>query len=233
MSNTIVQTELLAISILAKGIHRNSVLLGSKHKIAKKLNISYHTLRKCFNYGIANHLIIKFKGGFIVPSYKRLIAMYGYTPDQCKKFTIRKKGTFEELYLSNLFSIAEMNFKQQQFRSKFNEKILNIREKTRTEKMSISKVEYKLFCKTLSMRVWLNKNIITGQYHLANILKVSSSYCNKLLKIWSDMKLIHRELLFSKDFDKFEDSHRILRLKKGNFICKGSIITLIPSPLSI
>ena len=214
------------MSILAKRQHKNSVLIGSSHHLSKKLGISYHTFRKVIRYGQSKNLIYKTPDGYMVPKYQDLIFLLGFDKKNQRGFKLPKKGSFDQLQFKIYYSIVNANFNQQEYQYNKNRNIINIQRKAETEKGRISKSEMKVWQKYRSTRVQANSSIVTGRFHLSNLLNLSPAYCASLLKIWEKMKLIRTRKVFSSDFgDIYKFSERIIFINDIKMVCLGTKVT--------
>lgn len=221
MTKGLQQIQFLCFAIICKRQYVNSVVLGSINQISIKVGVTDYQTRKQINYGLKNGLITKVKGGYLMPSYKNLLEHLNLSFDSKHMFIVRF-GNFNELVERNLYSIARNNFKQQQFNIKRNDKLRLIYNKIETD-YHINKKDLKTFKQYFTKSVLSSeKSIVTGQKAIARILGISQTYANQLLKRWNDLFLIKREIVFSKDFNRYEDSNRLLRLEIGNYICLGS-----------
>lgn len=207
---------------MVKRHYVNSVILGSKHTISKKLGMSDYMCRSLLNYGLKNSLIREIKNGYLFEKYDTIISHLGL--DNIKKYSFVKYGNLEQLLEVNSYIIARANFKQQEFNIKQKTKYFAIKKKIETGQY-IKKSEYRIFTKKCVQSV--NKSIVTGQKHLSKILGVSQGSAYNLMLKWVKNGFITRELSFSKNFDRFEDNPKLLRLAIGNFICDGSIIKMV------
>jgi len=212
----------VSFTFTAKRQYVNSVLIGSKHEISKKLKISDYKARKLINYGINHNLIEVTPNGFKIAPYSKILAILGL--ENIKQYSFCKFGNLSELVERNLYIIARANYKRQEFKIKQKTKYFKIKNKIETGQY-IRKAEYRFYNNNLSVQS-VNKSIVTGQKHISKLLGVSQGMAYKLLVKWAKLKFIERKVSFSKNFDRFEDN-RLLRLEIGNFICDGSVIKLL------
>lgn len=221
MTKGLQRINFLNFAITAKRQYVNSVLLGSKHAISLKLNISDYQCRTLINYGLKNGLIREIKGGYVFEEYDTIIKHIGL--ENIKRYSFCKFGNLKQLFERNTYVIARANYKQQAFIIKQKTKYLTIKNKIETGKY-ITRTEYRFFNNKCVQSV--NKSIVTGQKHISKLLGLSQGLSYKLLLKWVELKFITRKIAFSKNFDRFEDN-RLLRLEIGNFICDGSVIKLL------
>ncbi len=212
----------IAFTFTAKRQYVNSVLIGSKHEISKKLKISDYKTRKLINYGINQKLIDVTPKGFKIAPYTKILAHLGI--DNIKQYSFCKFGSFEQLIERNLYIIARANYKQQAFKIKQKTKYFTIKNKIETGQY-IKKADYRFYNNFKCVQS-VNKSIVTGQKHISKLLGVSQGYAYKLMLKWVNLGFIERKVSFSKNFDRFEDN-RLLRLEIGNFICDGSMIKVL------
>lgn len=217
------KVKFFCFCILLKRRYENSIVFGSPIQIAKKAGISEYHTRKFINYGIKHNLIVKSDRAYKIASYNSLLGFLELNFDP-KHLFIMRFGNFDQLVERNLYLIARNNFKQQSFNIKKTDKLLLIKKKLETDYV-ITKAELRFYRRNFNNGV-LNskKTIVTGRKKISQLLNISQSYANSLLKRWSELKFIEREISFSKQFDRFEDNVRLLRLEIGNYICDGSVI---------
>lgn len=210
---------------MVKRHYSNSVILGSKHEISKKLGLSDHICRSLINYGLKNNLIKEIDNGYIFSKYDIIISHLGIDESNINKYSFVKFGNLDQLMEVNSYVIARVNFKQQEFNIKQKTKYFSIKKRIETGKY-IKKAEYRFYNKLKCVQS-VNKSIVTGQKHIAKILNTSQGTAYNLMLKWVNRGFIKREVGFSKLFDRFEDNQRLLRLAIGNFICDGSVVKLV------
>lgn len=206
--------------ILIKRQYVNSIVLGTPNEISNKINTSYYLTRKYLNYGLKNGLITKTSSGYRVASYNKLIESLGLS-SKIENYSFYKVGNLQELIIKNSFVIALHNFKAQEFKIKQKKDILSIRKRIATGQV-ITRKEYNKSNKECAN---LKDSIVTGQKHLKKILGFSQQTCYELLKIWSNIGLITRKVVYSTKIDPFYDNY-VLNMTNGKMIVLGSKVEL-------
>lgn len=220
MRNGLVQMKYFCFCILIKRQYENSVILGSINQIAKKLNLSHHITSNQIKFGLKHGLLKKIDNGYLVVKYSNL---FEFLQLEDNNYSFCRFGNFQELIERNLYIIARHNFAQQKYNIELKKQYQLVKKKVETG-YYMSRKELKFFKdKNGVLQEKFTKGIITGQFHIANLLGISYGYAYTLLKKWAFLKLIEKETIYSKSFDRYEDN-RLIRLDIGNYICEGSLI---------
>ncbi len=213
------KVKFVSFAIIAKRKYVNSVLVGSKHEISNKLNISDYHARKLINYGIKHRLIEVLPNGFQIAPYSELIT-HLQLPFDNKHLSLHRFGSFEDLVKINLYKIFRNNLITQEFNIKKAQKLETIKQLLESDK-TLTKVQYNFYNKnkTTALR---KKNIVTGQKHISKILQISQGFAYSLMNEWSKMRLFFIETIYTNKFEYF--SKNVLKLEVGLSVCLGTRI---------
>lgn len=225
MTRGLIQVKFLCFAIIAKQKFVNSILLGSSHAISLKIGLSDHQTRKFINYGISNGLISKTNYGYRLSGYSKIIDNIDAVTHK-RHTSFYKEGNFNELVKKNLFAVASVKFKQQQYKIDRFKSIEIIKQKIATGHKGITRKEYDFYKKNKNS-VQGESFIVTGQKSISKMLNISQGYADKLLSEWGKLKLIFRTIMYSKYFDPFNEDNPLLNLD-NKMVCLGSKIILIP-----
>lgn len=249
MSTTFCSIKLLAFLSSFKVYRTHSFLYSHDraYKLSKALNLSPITFKKYLAEAEQQGLLTNAGNGhkqFIsIPKALEILfpkLKHGKHIHWFKNF--ERKSDFKYYYEKIKWAFAKANYKQQEYNIEQN--------KAFTEGVN-SKISKGFYRKTLKRfnttsgdeilkRITNSKkDVVTGKYHLAKILKCASSTAGKLLKKWAEQKLFTRSIhnCFFKTpmtqyiFDILKaQGHKYAQPNKANcgfFLNLGSAITNI------
>lgn len=251
------QYRILAFIILLKKLRRNSCIyhIENKKTLAKEMGISYNSFKK--------YLLEAVKAGVLIQDGETLRAMHfvgcihtlGLQTRIKRHEDIFKNFNYEVLNFKNVyeqvvFSVALRNFKQQAYKIERNDLLLSnpIDDCTQKAKRKALKALMKQAEKdgvtTDSKLSYIKKNrtkvIVTGKYHVSNIIGCSPQSGLNWLKKMHNKKIIKRRVntRFIKGTSNPEQYQDLINnIKEGKVIpvrggfrnTKGSVIKILNS----
>jgi hypothetical protein len=182
--------NILSIALAFKAHHSNGILPSNinYNKYCKEINVSSQSFKKCINYCKENNLILPLGNSFQFVSISKLINhLLGKKNhnNQIRVYSVNRRGflgyrmvidkpTAKQIKSLLLEEIAKVNFQQQKF--------------------SIDKKQQNRRSKKFKSREIVG-TIVTGKFHLSNLINCSKSTALNLLRKWNKQKLIDRKVL--------------------------------------
>lgn len=146
-----------------------------KYKVADQIGVSVNTYSKYLRECIEMGLLIKLGSSYQFINLSKIIKiLFTHVREwkHCRFFTgVDNKLDFKSIYERVRFSIAERNYKQQEF---------NIKRSRVMEEYSVK-----------SMR----RYIVSGKKHVSDLLGCCQSTGTKLLRKWNKERLFYREVI--------------------------------------
>lgn len=239
---TLESIKFLTFCIKAKTAYTNSILIGSKHIIAKKIGVSDYICRTYLNFGIKHGLIKRLsKNKYQIAKYSKLIRDINMVdPTECRFIRLHKDGSFNDITSKNLFAFFGFHLKAQEWMIKRKNHYNRLFEKTVStgKSESMRRGEVKAFCRLrkefgAKRKIRVNNYLMSGLNHLSHKLGVSVGKAHTLFKEWQGMGLIKRNIII-KDFNEslFKDPYfsrpkNLVYINDGYKLILGSKITLL------
>lgn len=251
--------KLLSFITLCKKQRVNSVCLYKNESIslrAKELGIGFNNFKKYKQICLDNSLLrVTTKGSLVFINMKDIMTFMNDGVVNEKNLTFNRfvlffnytsyeKVTFKNIYNQIRKSIVLKNYTQQQFHINRNQLLLDSlsHRNTRAIKKVIklaskANMSTEQYIKSLPNK---NNTIVSGKYHVANLVGMSSSTGQRLLKELSKKEIkrtIIKELLSTSlnrvEYDYYTDlysttTHMVIPSNKCIYLYKGSTITILP-----
>jgi DNA-binding Lrp family transcriptional regulator len=240
--------KILAFVVLFKKHRRNSLWFkeDSFTTIAKKLGLSYNTVKKYYTYCVSNKIIVPYGEHLQFVKFTKILQILDL--DITKyciffKWKYYKELSFKEIYKTILYEKVLLNFKHQNHeinkKKKIISRIIRIENSKKTHPKTIKSI-LKRFGSISKAKRSISKNyksrIRTGKNHLSNIIGCSPMTALSILKKMDKDKIIERTVIFERTeipytftgYDELKNSQNHLIVpsprKKCFFLSKGSII---------
>lgn len=251
--------KLLSFITLCKKERRNSVCLYKNESIsnrAKTLGIGFNNFKRYKQLCLDNNLLrVTSKGNYVFVKMRDIITFMNDGVFNEKNLTFNRfvcffnytsyeKLTFKNIYNQIRKSIVLKNYAQQQYNINRNQLLLDSlsHRNTRAIKKVIklaskANMSTEQYIKSLPNK---NNTIVSGKYHVANLVGMSSSTGQRLLKDLSKKEIkrtIIKELLSTSlnrvEYDYYNDlysntTHMVIPSNECIYLYKGSIITILP-----
>ena len=251
--------KLLSFITLCKKQRRNSVCLYSNESITKRvkdLGIGYNNFKKYKQVCLDNNLLrVTSKGNLVFIKMRDIITFMNDGVFDTKNLTFNRFVkffnyiTYEKLSFKNIYeqirkSIVLKNYAQQQYNINRNQLLLDSLShcNTRAIKKVIKLASQASMTTEQYLKSLPNKNntIVSGKYHVANLVGMSSSTGQRLLKNLSKKEIkrtIIKEVLSTKlnraEYDYYTEmysntDYMVIPSKEVLYLYKGSTITILP-----